>query len=67
MNIVDDLLKTLDEMVNDQFESLEFKNFFAVPLTLERARISSCLRDQVTRSSGSKARIAIKNASSGGV
>jgi hypothetical protein len=38
MNIVDDLLKTLDEMVNDQFESLEFKSFFAVPMTLERAR-----------------------------
>ena len=38
MKIVDELLKTSDQMVNDQFESLEFKNFFAVPLTLERAR-----------------------------
>src|SRR5918999_551707 len=38
MNIVDDLLVTLDQMVNDQFESQEFKNFFSVPLTMDRAR-----------------------------
>ncbi len=38
MAIVDELLKTLDEMVNAQFESVEFKNFFAVPLTIERGR-----------------------------
>jgi len=38
MAIVGDLLKTLDQMVNDYFDSPEFKNFFAVPLTLERAR-----------------------------
>ena len=38
MQIVDELLKTLDEMVNDQFESVEFKNLLAVPLTMERAR-----------------------------
>ena len=38
MNLVDDLLKTLDKMVNDQFDSVEFRNFFAVPLTMERGR-----------------------------
>jgi hypothetical protein len=38
MDILDDLLKTLDQMVNDQFESIEFKNFLGVPLTLERGR-----------------------------
>jgi hypothetical protein len=38
MDLVKDLCATLDKMVNDQFESVEFKNFFAVPLTLERGR-----------------------------
>ena len=38
MDLVSDLLKTLDQMVNDQFDSVEFKNFLAVPLTLERGR-----------------------------
>ena len=38
MDILGDLLKTLDQMVNDQFESIEFKNFLGVPLTLERGR-----------------------------
>ena len=38
MSIVSELTMTLDKMVNDQFESLEFKNFFAVPLTMERGR-----------------------------
>jgi len=38
MNIVGELLKTLDQMVNDQFESVEFRSLFAVPLTIERAR-----------------------------
>ena len=38
MSIVRELTMTLDKMVNDQFESLEFKNFFAVPLTMERGR-----------------------------
>ncbi len=38
MNIVDDLLAKLDKMVNDQFESQEFKSFLSVPLTLERGR-----------------------------
>lgn len=38
MNIVDDLLARLDKMVNDQFESQEFKSFLSVPLTLERGR-----------------------------
>jgi pyrroloquinoline quinone (PQQ) biosynthesis protein C len=38
MNIVDDLLAQLDKMVNDQFESQEFKSFLSVPLTLERGR-----------------------------
>jgi hypothetical protein len=36
--IVGDLLKTLDQMVNDQFDSPEFKSFFSVSLTLEGAR-----------------------------
>jgi hypothetical protein len=38
MSIVSELTKILDQMVNEQFESLEFKNFFAVPLTMERGR-----------------------------
>ena len=38
MSIVGELTMTLDKMVNDQFESLEFKKFFAVPLTMERGR-----------------------------
>ena len=38
MDILGDLLKSLDQMVNDQFESIEFKNFLGVPLTLERGR-----------------------------
>ena len=38
MDLVKDLCLTLDEMVNDQFESVEFKKFLAVPLTLERGR-----------------------------
>ena len=38
MDSLGNLLNTLDQMVNDQFESVEFKNFLAVPLTLERGR-----------------------------
>jgi hypothetical protein len=38
MNIVEELTGTLDKMVNEQFESSEFRNFFAVPLTMERGR-----------------------------
>jgi hypothetical protein len=38
MNMLSDLLKMLDQMVNDQFESVEFKKFLGVPLTLERGR-----------------------------
>ena len=38
MNLVKELCATLDQMVNDQFESPEFKKFLAVPLTLERGR-----------------------------
>ena len=38
MDMLSDLLKSLDQMVNDQFESIEFKNFLGVPLTLERGR-----------------------------
>jgi hypothetical protein len=38
MDMLSDLLKILDQMVNDQFESIEFKNFLGVPLTLERGR-----------------------------
>lgn len=38
MSIVDGLLATLDRMVNDQFESQEFRSFLGVPLTLERGR-----------------------------
>ncbi len=32
------LLATLNRMVNEQFETAEFKRFLSVPLTLERAR-----------------------------
>jgi hypothetical protein len=38
MDLVKQLCATLDRMVNGQFESVEFKNFLAVPLTLERGR-----------------------------
>ena len=38
MSIVNDLTKTLDQIVNEQFESAEFKRLFSVPLTLERGR-----------------------------
>ena len=38
MQLVKELCATLDKMVNDQFDSIEFKNFLAVPLTLERGR-----------------------------
>lgn len=38
MSIVKELTATLDQMVNDQFETPELKSFFSVPLTLGRAR-----------------------------
>ena len=38
MSILTELTTTLDKMVNDQFDSPEFKSFFAVPLTIERGR-----------------------------
>jgi hypothetical protein len=38
MNLVGDLLKTLDRMVNEQFDSVEFKSLLDLPLTLERGR-----------------------------
>ena len=38
MNLVQDLCAELDQMVNDQFDSVEFKAFLGVPLTLERGR-----------------------------
>ena len=45
MDLVGDLLTKLDRMVNDQFESLEFKKFFGVPLTLVQVL---CGHDSVT-------------------
>lgn len=38
MNLVQDLCAELDQMVNDQFDSVEFKAFLGVPLTMERGR-----------------------------
>lgn len=38
MDLVKDLCVQLDQMVNDQFDSVEFKTFLNVPLTMERAR-----------------------------
>jgi pyrroloquinoline quinone (PQQ) biosynthesis protein C len=38
MDRVKDLCAKLDRMVNDQFDSMEFKNFLTVPLTMERGR-----------------------------
>ena len=38
MNLVQDLCRELDQMVNDQFDSVEFKAFLGVPLTMERGR-----------------------------
>lgn len=38
MSHLGDLLKTLDKMVNDQFDSVEFKALLDLPLTMERGR-----------------------------
>ncbi len=38
MNFVKDLCAELDQMVNDQFDSVEFKALLDLPLTMERAR-----------------------------
>jgi hypothetical protein len=38
MNELNELLQELNEMVNAQFETPEIRHFFAVPLTMERAR-----------------------------
>ena len=38
MSLLDDLLKTLDKMVNDQFDSVEFNALLNLPLTMERGR-----------------------------
>jgi hypothetical protein len=38
MHLLDNLLKTLDKMVNDQFDSIEFKTLLDLPLTMERGR-----------------------------
>ena len=38
MSIVRELTATLDQMVNDQFETPEFKRLLSVPLTTERGR-----------------------------
>jgi hypothetical protein len=38
MNVLEDLLQTLDKMVNDQFDSPEFKALLDLPLSLERGR-----------------------------
>ncbi len=38
MNLVKDLCAELDQMVNDQFDSVEFKALLNLPLTMERAR-----------------------------
>jgi len=38
MNVVKDLCGQLDQMVNDQFDSVEFKALLDLPLTMERGR-----------------------------
>jgi len=38
MNLVKDLCGQLDQMVNDQFDSVEFKVLLDLPLTMERGR-----------------------------
>jgi hypothetical protein len=38
MSIVTELTAALDKMVNEQFESLEFKRLLSLPLTLERGQ-----------------------------
>lgn len=38
MSLVKDLCVELDQMVNDQFESIEFKAFLDVPLTMKRGQ-----------------------------
>jgi Iron-containing redox enzyme len=38
MHLLDGLLKTLDKMVNDQFDSVEFKTLLDLPLTMARGR-----------------------------
>ena len=36
---IDKLKATLNQMVNDQFASREFKDFLSIPLTQERPRL----------------------------
>jgi hypothetical protein len=38
MSVLEELLQTLDKMVNDQFDSVEFKTLLDLPLSLERGR-----------------------------
>jgi hypothetical protein len=38
MGLVADLLNTLDHMVNEQFDTVEFKSLLDLPLTMERGR-----------------------------
>ena len=51
MSLLDDLLKTLDKMVNDQFDSVEFNALLDLPLTMERGRfyvVQNALYTRVT-------------------
>jgi hypothetical protein len=38
MSLIADLLNTLDRMVNEQFDTVEFKSLLDLPLTMERGR-----------------------------
>jgi len=37
MSVLQELTDQLDEMCNEQFESMEFQHLLSVPLTLKRA------------------------------
>ena len=44
MSLLDDLLKTLDKMVNDQFDSVEFKTLLDLPLPWSEALLRRAKR-----------------------
>jgi len=48
VSIVEELTATLNQMVNDQFETPEVKHFLSVPLTMERARFFVVLNAHYT-------------------
>ena len=61
MNLVKDLCAKLDQMVNDQFDSVEFKALLDLPLTMERGRFY-VVQNAYTRATGATAGATFKAA-----